>query len=93
MTSKQDRRRFLGTGVAGGLGLTLGVNRSAERASDLSSCREPRLPQHDPDPRSRRRQLARTRERYVYDYERIAEVPMVERLPRSEQFSLPWLAQ
>jgi arachidonate 15-lipoxygenase len=89
----QNRRRFLTTSVAGSLGLTLPGNGSAQRRRDSSSCREPRLPQHDPDPRSRGRQLARTRDLYVYDYERIPEVPMLERLPRSERFSLPWLAQ
>ncbi len=93
MTSTYDRRRFLRTGVAGGLGLTLAGSAPAQRRSSLSSCREPLLPQQDPDPLSRRRQLARTRDQYVYDYERITAVPMVEHLPRSEQFSLPWLAQ
>jgi arachidonate 15-lipoxygenase len=89
MTSIQDRRRFLRTSVAGGLGFSLAVNGEA----NVASCRKPLLPQHDPDPRSRSRQLARTRELYVYDYERVPSVPMVANLPRSEQFSLRWLAQ
>jgi arachidonate 15-lipoxygenase len=87
MTSIQDRRRFLRTGLAGGLGITL------EGPARRTSCREPSLPQQDADPRSRQRQLARTRDLYVYDYERVPAVPMVAKLPRSERFSLRWLAQ
>ena len=93
MTSSHDRRRFLRTGLTGGLGLTFAGNGSAYGGPARASCREPLLPQEDPDPRSRRSQLARTRDLYVYDYERVLSLPMVAKVPRSEQFSFRWLVQ
>jgi arachidonate 15-lipoxygenase len=93
MISPHGRRRFLRTGVAGSLGLALAGKSPAQGSRAPSSCREALLPQEDPNPRSRRRRLERTRDLYVYDYERVPTVPMVSKLPLSEQFSFRWLAQ
>jgi arachidonate 15-lipoxygenase len=93
MSSSPDRREFLRTSLAGGLGLGLAVKSAARPAEAASACARAALPQDDPDPAGRLRQLERTRGRYTWDYERIPSVPMVERLPPSDVFSLPFLRQ
>src|SRR5262249_59332020 len=61
--------------------------------SGESRCR-PALPRpDDPAPDGRLKRLERTRRRYTYDYTRVPSLPMVEKVPASEQFSRPWLAQ
>jgi arachidonate 15-lipoxygenase len=93
MLTSSDRRGFLRTSVAGGLGLGLAGNRSVLGGPIESLCREPLLPQDDPNPRARLRRLEKTRSRYTYDYTRVPTLPMVEKVPPSEEFSLPWLLQ
>jgi arachidonate 15-lipoxygenase len=88
-----DRRGFLASGIACGLGLGFAGPGPARAASGDSRCRPPLLPQDDPDPAARLRRLERTRLRYTYDYTRVPTLPMVEKVPASEQFSRPWLAQ
>jgi arachidonate 15-lipoxygenase len=93
MATPSDRRGFLRTSIAGGVGLGLARTRRALGGSTESICREPLLPQDDPDPAGRLRRLERVRKRYTYDFTRLPPLPMVEKVPASEQFSLPWLRQ
>src|SRR5882762_3335354 len=93
MICSPGRRGFLWTSVAGGLGLGLAGSHSALGASIESLCREPLLPQDDPNPRARLRRLEKTRGRYTYDYTRVPSLPMLEKVPPSEEFSFPWLLQ
>jgi len=92
MLTSSDRRGFLRTSLAGGLGLGLATG-SALGGPAGAVCREPLLPQDDPDPAGRLRRLERVRKRYVYDFTRLPPLPMVEKVPASEQFSRPWLGQ
>ena len=87
-----DRRCFLRTGIAG-LGLSLVRSGAAAAASTERVCRDPLLPQDDPDPEGRLRRLEKVRSRYVYDYTRLATLPMVENVPATDEFSIPWLRQ
>src|SRR5262249_2978384 len=88
-----DRRGFLASGIAYGLGLGFAGARPARAGSGESRCRPALLPQDDPDPDGRLKRLERTRRRYTYDYTRVPSLPMVGKAPASEPFSRPWLAQ
>jgi arachidonate 15-lipoxygenase len=93
MSSLSDRRGFLRTGIAGGLGIGLAGRASAFAGSADRACRQALLPQDDPDPAARLQQLEKTRSHYTYDFNRVPALPMVETVPASDQFSIPWLLE
>jgi arachidonate 15-lipoxygenase len=90
MSSASDRRSFLRTSLAGtfGFGWAGGASRPADAAEPV--CGNALLPQDDPDPRARQRHLLRARGRYGYDFDRVPTLPMADRIPLADQFSIAW---
>ena len=93
MNRSADRREFLRANLLGGVALGLAAKEAAQPAEAAEACARASLAQDDPDPAGRQRQIERTRTRYTWDHVRIPTVPMVEKVPRSDAFSLPFLRQ
>lgn len=74
------------------------LNFLATKLSDLASLilrrspssKYPLLPQNDPEIDRRQALLNQSRQLYQYNYTYVAPLPMVEKVPTGEQFSLSW---
>lgn len=74
------------------------LNFLATKLSDLAnlilrrspSSKYPLLPQNDPEIDRRQALLNQSRQLYQYNYTYVAPLPMVEKVPTGEQFSLSW---
>ncbi|TYQ30721.1 lipoxygenase family protein [Pseudanabaena sp. UWO310] len=74
------------------------LNFLATKLSDLASLilrrspssKYPLLPQNDPETDRRQALLNQSRQLYQYNYTYVAPLPMVEKVPTGEQFSLSW---
>ncbi len=92
--------RFQGTSMIFSLlsGVARALNFVAVKLSDLAnlilrrsqSSKYPLLPQNDPAITQRQTSLNQSRQLYQYNYTYIESLPMVEKVPKNERFSLSW---
>jgi arachidonate 15-lipoxygenase len=79
-------------------GVAKALNFVATKLSDLAnlilrrsqSSKYPLLPQNDPAITQRQTSLNQSRQLYQYNYTYIESLPMVEKVPKNERFSLSW---